>query len=167
MPASPVTIRDATERDLPAILAIYNDAVRHSTAIWSVDEIDVEDRRAWWQLRRSAGYPVLVAEVGLQTLAYGSFAQFRPFDGFRYTVEHSVYVAAGHRRQGLGSLLLGELIHRARVAGMHVMVAGVDASNTESLRLHARFGFTEVARMPEVGRKFDRWLDLVFLQLCL
>lgn len=161
---SPATIRDATERDLPAIVAIYNDAVRHSTAIWSSVDTDVEDRRAWWQLRRSAGFPVLVAEVGLQPLAYASFAPFRPFDGYRYTMEHSVYVAANHRRQGLGSLLLEELVHRAKALGTHMMVAGIDATNTESLRLHARLGFTEVARMPEVGRKFDRWLDLVFLQ---
>lgn len=158
------TIRPATEGDLPAITAIYNDAVRHTTAIWNETVVDVDNRRAWFAARRAQGYPVLVAELGGAAVAYGSFGDFRAFDGYRHTVEHSVYVAEAARRRGIAAALVGALAAEARALGKHVMVAGIAADNAPSIALHARLGFVETGRMPEVGRKFGRWLDLVLLQ---
>ncbi|MBN9023643.1 MAG: N-acetyltransferase [Rhizobiales bacterium] len=157
-------IRDATPDDLPAITAIYNDAVLHTTAIWNETVVDVENRRAWHDARIALGYPVLVAAVGDAVIAYGTFGDFRAFDGYRHTVEHSVYVAADARRRGIASALVAALAGRAAALGKHVMVAGIAADNAGSIALHARLGFVETGRMPEVGRKFGRWLDLVLMQ---
>lgn len=160
-----VTIRDAEAGDLPAILAIYNDAVLTTTAIWNDAVADLASRRAWWEARTKQGYPVLVAAEAGGVLGYASFGDFRAFDGYRFTVENSVYVASDARRRGIASALLVPLIERARALGKHVMVAGIAGDNEVSIRLHRRLGFVETARMPEVGYKFGRWLDLVFMQL--
>ncbi len=157
-------IRPADPGDLPAITAIYNDAVRHTTAIWNDTEVDIENRRAWLEGRVSLGYPVLVADLEGAPVAYGSFGDFRAFDGYRFTVEHSVYVAEAARRRGIASALITELGVRAAALGKRVMVAGIAADNTASIALHARLGFVETGRMPEVGHKFGRWLDLVLMQ---
>jgi phosphinothricin acetyltransferase len=145
-------------------LAIYNDAVVNTTAIWNEKIADLDNRRIWFETRRALDYPVLVAEQEGAIAGYGSFGDFRPFEGYRYTVEHSVYVAPWAQRQGLGAALLGELIAAARARGKHVMVAGIAAENEPSIQLHRRFDFAETAWMPEVGFKFGRWLDLVFMQ---
>ena len=157
-------IRPAVEADLPAILAIYNDAVLNTTAIWNWDTVDLPNRQAWFAARRAQNYPVLVADEGQGAIAYASFGDWRPFDGYRHTVEHSVYVGPAAQRRGLGSALLEGLIGEARQLGKHVMLGGIDASNEPSLALHRRHGFVETARMPQVGQKFGRWLDLVFMQ---
>jgi L-amino acid N-acyltransferase len=157
-------IRPAVEADLPAILAIYNDAVANTTAIWNDQPVDLANRRAWFVGRVGQGFPVLVAEEDALVVGYGSFGDFRPFDGYRFTVEHSVYVAEGVRRRGIASALLASLEERARDLGKHVMVAGIASDNDASLRLHERLGFTETGRMSEVGFKFGRWLDLVLMQ---
>ena len=160
-------IRPAADADLPAILAIYNDAVARTTAIWNDTPADLANRRAWFFARAAQGYPVLVAEEDALVVGYGSFGDFRPFEGYRFTVEHSVYVAEGVRRRGIASALLASLEERARAMGKHVMVAGIAADNDASLRLHARLGFVETGRMSEVGFKFGRWLDLVLMQKAL
>ena len=157
-------IRKATEADLAAILAIYNDAVAKTTAIWNDQPVDLANRRAWFRTRTAQDFPVLVAEEDALVVGYGSFGDFRPFDGYRFTVEHSVYVAEGVRRRGIASSLLAALEERARTMGKHVMVGGIAADNEASLKLHERLGFVETGRMPEVGFKFDRWLDLVLMQ---
>ncbi|MBB3932395.1 phosphinothricin acetyltransferase [Kaistia hirudinis] len=157
-------IRAAAEADLPAILAIYNDAVVNTTAIWNDDVVDLDNRRAWFAARSAQGYPVLVAEADGAVLGYASYGDFRPFQGYRFTVENSIYVAAAARGRGAGAKLLAALIDHASAAGKHVMVAGITADNAVSLRLHERQGFVETARMPELGFKFGRFLDLVFLQ---
>jgi phosphinothricin acetyltransferase len=149
---------------LDEILAIYNHAVAHTTAIWNDAIVDLENRRQWWRGRTEAGFPVLVAVEGDAVLGYASYGLFRAFDGYRQTVEHSVYVAEGTRRRGVASALLQALEERARAAGMHVMLGGIAAENEASIRLHEKLGFQETARMPEVGQKFGRWLDLVFMQ---
>ena len=159
-----LSIRDAGEGDLAAILEIYNDAVATTTAIWNDTLVDLENRRAWLTLRRSQGFPVLVAVDGDDAvMGYASFGDWRPFDGYRYTVEHSVYVDKAHQGAGVGRLLLTGLIERARAAGKHVMVAGIDATNSASIALHAKLGFRQSGLIEQVGRKFDRWLDLVFM----
>lgn len=158
-------IRDATPADAAAIAAIYNHAVRTTTAIWNETEVDAGNRRDWLSARQAAGFPVLVAETAGEVGGYGSFGDWRAFDGYRHTVEHSLYVAPDRRGRGIGRALLSALIASARTSGKHVMVAGIAADNAASLALHARLGFTETGRMPQVGTKFGRWLDLVFLQL--
>ncbi|NDK89187.1 N-acetyltransferase [Gordonia desulfuricans] len=160
-------IRDALAADAEAICDIYNDAVAHSTAIWNDRLVDVDDRRAWMAERQRSGFPVLVAVDGAAVLGYATYGPFRPHDGFRHSVEHSVYLHADARGRGLGTALMQALIVRARAAGVHVMVAAIDGANTGSIRLHERLGFTHAGALGEVGTKFGSWLDLVFLQLTL
>lgn len=157
-------IRDAHEDDLPAILAIHNDAVLTTTAIWNSTAVDLEDRRAWLAARRQAGYPVLVAEQAGEVAGYASFGDWRAWEGYRFTVENSIYIRADRRGRGIGSALLAPLVAAAGRLGKHVMVAGIEASNAASIRLHHRHGFVQVGHFREVGEKFGRWLDLVFLQ---
>ncbi len=160
-------IREAFETDALGILQIYNDAVLHTTAIWNDQPSNLEGRLAWLAERRHSGFPVLVATDGAEVRGYASFGAFRPWDSYRHTVEHSVYVDRAARRGGIGRALVEALIGRARATGKHVMVAGIEATNEASLRLHARLGFAEVGHLKSVGRKFDKWLDLVFMQLML
>lgn len=158
-------IQAATEADLSGILTIYNDAIAHSTAVYTEEAATLDSRRLWLADRRSRGYPVLVASDGAGGVAgFASFGDFRPWPGYRHTVEHSVYVRADCRGQGLGTALIEPLLTLAAALGKHVMVAGIDAANPASLRLHDKLGFTRVGRMHEVGCKFGRWLDLVFMQ---
>jgi phosphinothricin acetyltransferase len=164
----PVLIRDARLADLEGIRAIYHDAVQNSTAIWNDDPVDLANRQAWFAARQQQGYPILVAagDDG-EVLGYAAFGDWRPFDGFRHSVEHSVYVRADQRGQGLGPALLSALIERARTCGKHVMVAAIESSNAASIRLHQRLGFATCGQMPQVGCKFGRWLDLTLMQLTL
>jgi phosphinothricin acetyltransferase len=157
-------VRDATEDDLPAILAIINEATANTTAVWSLVQTTLDARRSWWQDRIAAGYPVLVADDHDGVLGFASYGQFRPFDGYLHSVEHSVYVDQRARWRGVGRALLAALIERATQDGKHVMVAGIDATNLASIRLHETLGFTRAGTLVEVGRKFDRWLDLLFMQ---
>lgn len=161
-------IRDAEDRDLEGITTIYNDAVEQTTAIWNETTIDVENRRAWLVDRRNAGYPVLVTVSDEdKVLGYASFGDWRAWDGYRYTVEHSVYVRSDQRGAGIGKALMEALIGRAGDIGKHVMVAGIEAGNTGSIRLHQKLGFEQAGLIRQVGTKFGRWLDLAFLQLTL
>jgi len=161
-------IRDAIAADIPGIADIYNHAVAHTTAIWNDQAVDVANRTAWHAERQRLGYPVLVAvDENDAVLGYASFGDWRAFDGYRHTVEHSVYVRLDARGQGIGEALMQALIVRAKAIGKHVMVAGIEAGNTTSIRLHRKLGFAEVGRLPEVGMKFGKWLDLAFLQLVL
>lgn len=157
-------IVDAAEDDLPGILAIYNQVIATSTAVYQEEPVTLDNRRSWLQGRLALGYPVLVARDESGVLGFASFGDFRPWPCYRHTVEHSVHVRADQRGRGIGAALVEALLPRARDRGKHVIVAAVDADNTVSLRLHRRLGFDEVGRFREVGRKFDRWLDLVFLQ---
>jgi phosphinothricin acetyltransferase len=158
-------IREATQADLPAILAIYNEVIRTSTAVYRDEPVPLEERAAWYAQRRAQGFPVLVAERGGALLGFASYGDWRgAFPGYRHTVEHSVHVADGLRGQGVGRALLEALIPHAESQGMHVMLGAVDAANEASLRFHERLGFRRVAHFHEVGRKFGRWLDLVFVE---
>ena len=160
-------IRDATEKDLPAIRDIYNDAVRNTTAIWNEQPVDLANRLAWFNARQAQGYPILVAVENDEVTGYSSFGDWRPFEGFRYSVEHSVYVRNDQRGKGLGPRLMQVLIERERSAGKYVMVAAIESGNQASIRLHERLGFVTTGQMPQVGIKFGRWLDLTFMQLAL
>ena len=158
------TLRDAGEGDLPAIVAITNDVIATTTAIWSSSPTTITARAAWFHQRRSQGYPVLVVEEAGVVVGYGSFGAFRVGDGYGRTVEHSIHIDAAWRGRGLGTTVLLALIDQAVRSGMHAMVAGIGTENEASVALHRRAGFVEVGRLPEVGRKFDRWLDLLLMQ---
>lgn len=159
-------IRDALEADLLGILDIYNDAVLNTTAIWNEQAIDLANRKAWFDARQVQGYPILViVDAQNEVLGYASFGDWRPFDGFRHTVEHSVYVRADQRGSGLGPQLMHALIERARRCDKHIMVAAIESGNAASVALHERLGFAITGQMAQVGTKFGRWLDLTFMQL--
>jgi phosphinothricin acetyltransferase len=160
-------IDDATEADIPGIVAIYNDVIASSTAVFSDRLVTVAERLAWLEQRRARALPVIVARDADAVVGFASYGEFRSWPGYRSTVEHSVHVAADRRRQGTGRRLVQEIVGRARNAGMHVVVAGIDAENLASLRLHEELGFEKVGLMPEIARKFDRWVDLALLQLTL
>jgi L-amino acid N-acyltransferase YncA len=157
-------IRPAVERDLPVLTEIYNEVIAASTAVYSDAPVDLDERRGWWAARVGQGYPVLVAETGEGVVGFSTFGDFRAWPGYRFSVEHSVHVAAGRRGGGVGRELVEALFPIAASLGKHVMLAGVDAENAASIRFHERLGFEQVGRLREVGFKFDRYLDLVFLQ---
>ncbi len=160
------SIRNALPDDLPGVRDIYNDAVRNTTAIWNEQPVDLANRQAWLAARQAQGYPVLVVvNPQDEVLGYGSFGDWRPFQGFRQTVEHSVYVRADQRGHGLGKLILSALVDAARASDKHVMVAAIESGNQASIKLHQRLGFVITGQMPQVGSKFGRWLDLTFMQL--
>ncbi|MGY4425209.1 L-amino acid N-acyltransferase YncA [Bradyrhizobium sp. JR6.1] len=133
-------IRPATEQDIPAITAIFNEAVANSNAIWTEKQDSEAERLAWMKARLALGYPVLIAAEGPVVLGYGTFGDFRAFPGYRYSVEHSVYIHADHRGRGLGRVIVDELVAAATALGKHVMIAGIDGGNPASLRLHAQAG---------------------------
>ena len=158
-------ILDATEAEVPGILDIYNEVLATSTAIFSDTPTTVEERLQWFRARRELGYPVLVATDGSGVTGFASFGDFRSWPGYRHTVEHSVHVRRDARGRGLGGELMRALVERASALGKHVMVAGVDAENVGSIRLHERLGFHRAGTLHQVGCKFGRWLDLTFLEL--
>ncbi len=157
-------ITDASEDDLAGLLAIYNEVIATSTAIYSNEPVTLEDRRQWWRARTAQGYPVLVVRDARGVAGFATFGDFRAWPGYRFTVEHSVHVRADGRGRGIGTLLVQALLPRAAALRKHVMIAGVDAANAASIRFHERLGFKKSGHLHEVGYKFERWLDLVFLQ---
>jgi phosphinothricin acetyltransferase len=157
-------IREAALSDFETITAIYNEIVRTSTAIYNEKPATVDQRIAWWRSRQEQNFPVLVAVEGDAVLGFGSFGDFRAWPGYRFTVEGTIHLAETARGHGIGRLMLDELTARARALGKHIMIAGVDSQNASSLRFLTRYGFEQVAHFREVGYKFGRYLDLVFLQ---
>jgi L-amino acid N-acyltransferase len=159
-------IREALEDDVRSILDIYNEVISSSTAIYADDPVSLESRLAWFAQQRERGFPVLVAIASEgDVVGYSSFGDWRgAWPGYRHTIEHSVHVRADRRGAGVGRALVEALFPHGRALGKHVMVGGIDAANAASIRLHERLGFQQVAHFREVGRKFDRWLDLVFMQ---
>ena len=160
------TIRAAIPADLPEILEIHNDAIATTTAIWDEEQVDLADRGAWYERLVAAGRPVLVADVDGRVGGYASYGPFRPRSSYRHTVEDSVYVHRDFRRRGLArELMLALLGHAYDDPDVHVVLALIESGNTVSIELHEDLGFELVARLPETGRKFDRWLDLTILRL--
>ena len=157
-------IRDAVLADLDEITAIYNEILTNSTAIYSDRPATLEERIAWWRTRLDQGYPVLVAVEATRIAGYATFGDFRSWPGYRFTVEGTVHIHCASRGMGVGSALLRLLIDRAAAINKHSMIAGVDSENVASLRFLERFGFERAGHLREVGYKFDRFLDLIFLQ---
>jgi L-amino acid N-acyltransferase YncA len=160
-------IRDAQESDLSAIMDIYNDAILNTTAVYSEQPHTLQMRQDWYNDRLKNNFPVFVADAAGSIAGFSSYGHFRVWPCYRFTVEISVYVDASQRGKGIGKLLLQPLIDRAREMKMHAVIAGISADNEISLRLHRSFGFVEAAHFKEVGFKFNRWLDLKFLELIL
>jgi L-amino acid N-acyltransferase len=161
-----VVIRSATEADLGVINDIYNHYVLHSAATYQEDPEPMEARRAWFE-RHGPSHPVTVAEIGGRVVGWGSLSPFHARSAYRMTVENSVYLYPDHHRRGLGTLLLRDLVGRARALGHHTILALIDAEQPASVALHAKLGFVRVAFLKEVGYKFGRWRDVVYMQLVL
>ncbi len=162
-----VVVRDTTSSDLPEITAIFNALLETTTYEWSERPHTVAERAAWFAEQTAAGRPALVADDAGAVVGCASYGDFRDsvrWPGYRFTVEHSVHVRQDRWGRGIGRMLVEALVDRARLEEKHVMVAGIDASNVRSIRFHERLGFFEVARMPEIGEKFGRRLDLVLVQ---
>lgn len=162
-----VTIRTAREEDLAAILDIYNHIILNTAAVYHYQAHTMEMRKAWYDSRIEGGYPVFVAESEGKVVGFSSYGPFRPWPGYKYTVENSVYVADGQRGKGIGPLLMAPLIEHARGKDMHAIIAVIDADNDASVQLHRRFGFEVVGQFRQVGYKFGRWLNLTFMELLL
>jgi phosphinothricin acetyltransferase len=157
-------IRDAVEEDFDQITEIYNEILMSSTAVYSDSPATREDRIAWWKGRLAQGYPVLVASIGSHIAGFTSFGDFRSWPGYRFTVEGTLHIHSGSRGKGIGTQLMKALLLRAKALGKHTMIAGVDAENVASLGFLDRFGFQRAGCLREVGYKFDRFLNLIFLQ---
>ncbi len=162
-----INIRSAAAADLPGILEIYNEIILHTTAVYQYETHTLDMRREWYDAKLKAGYPVFVAESAGAIAGFSTIGPFRAWQAYKYTVENSVYVDAAQRGKGIGKLLLAPLIRAATAMNMHAIIAGIDATNKASLRLHGSFGFEEVAHFRQVGYKFGNWLDLKFLELLL
>jgi phosphinothricin acetyltransferase len=157
-------IRDALPTDCASMLAIYNEVLQTSTAIFSNQPRSEEQQHYWFEDRTTHGLPVLVASDDSGVVGFASYGPFRAWPGYRHTVENSIYFAPHARQRGYGVQLLSALVERAIAAKLHTMIAGIDGENTGSMRLHEKVGFTRVAHLRQVGRKFERWLDLTFYQ---
>jgi L-amino acid N-acyltransferase len=156
------------QRHSAPILAIFNDAIVNSTALYDYKPRTPESMVGWFEAKTRGRYPVIgVEDDSGALLGFASYGPFRPHPAYKYTVEHSVYVAAGCRGQGIGRALLGAVILAAEKQDYHVMVGGIDAANSISIRLHESLGFTSCGIVKHAGFKFGRWLDLAFYQLIL
>lgn len=157
-------VRDATMNDAEAIRAIYNDAVLNTTAVFDYAAREPQAQRDWLQMKTDQKLPVLVADDAGTVLGYASYGPFRPWPAYLYTVENAIYIAPQSRGRGIGTLLLAPLLQIAQERGLRTMIAGITADNAASLRLHEKLGYRQAGVIREAGWKFERWLDLVFLQ---
>lgn len=156
------------EKHAQPILAILNEAIENSTAIYDYRPRAPESMVGWFKAKEAGSFPVLglESEAG-ELLGFATYGTFRAWPAYKYTVEHSVYVHHRHRGRGLGARLLQELVARARAQGVHVLVGGIDAANQGSIALHTKLGFVPCGVIRQAGFKFGRWLDLAFFQLVL
>ena len=150
------------------ILAIFNDAILHSTALYDYKPRNLDSMELWFENKRKGNFPVIgiVTESG-ELLGFASYGTFRAWPAYKYSVEHSIYVAAEHRGKGLGKQLLQQVIQEAGAQDYHALIGGIDSQNAASIQLHRRFGFQHAGTLRQVGFKFGRWLDLDFYQLIL
>ncbi|MBM3823300.1 MAG: N-acetyltransferase family protein [Verrucomicrobia bacterium] len=160
-----MAVRRATREDLPGILEIYNHAVLHTTATYDYEPRTLEQRTAWFETHEAEGYPVFVVCGGTgMVMGWSSLNRHHDRPGYRFTAENSIYVAESFRGRGLGGRLMAPLIEAALEKRLRTILAVIDAQNEASLRLHRRYGFETAGLLKQVGYKFDRWLDVVFMQ---
>ena len=161
-------VSGARQRHSSAILAIFNEAIANSTALYDYQLRTEADMDAWFDGKQRRNYPVICAENEAgELMGFASYGQFRERPAYKYTVEHSVYVDSRFRGLGVGRALLEATIEAAEGQGYHVLVGGIDASNAVSIKLHESLGFTSCGIVRQAGFKFGRWLDLAFYQLIL
>ena len=160
-------IDNASRHEMPQILSIYNEVIRNSTAVYSEEEFTPARGETWFDAKTEHGFPLIVARDESGITGFGTFGEFRAWPCYSHSVEHSVHVRADRRGRGIGRALVVELLARAAAMGKHVVIAGIDADNAVSIGLHGSLGFTSVGHFHEVGFKFGRWLDLVFMQCIL
>lgn len=161
-----VKIRAATRQDLQAINDIYNEYVLHSTCTYQLEPETLQNRTAWFEAH-DPRHPIIVAERAGEVAGWGALSRFHQRAAYARTVENSVYVRRDLHRAGIGRMILAELVARARALGHHTIIAGISSDQAPSIRLHESLGFAPVAHLREVGFKFNRWLDVVYLQLML
>ncbi len=159
-----IVIRKATVNDLEAILSIYNEAIANTTAIYEYAGFDQAYIEQWWDQKQHAQHPVLVAECEGTCAGFATYGVFRNRAAYHTTMEHSVYVNPDYQGRGIGRKLLQSIEQSARQSNVHVLIGGIDAENKVSIRLHEQEGFRQAAHLHQVAFKFDRWLDLVFVE---
>ena len=157
-------IRPAEPRDAAAVAAIWNPVIRDTAATFNAVEKSEDELIRLFIQKRDLGHAFLVAEQAGEILGFATYGQFRAGVGYARSLEHTIILGAGASGRGLGRALMAALEAQARASGAHSLMAGVSAENEPGLAFHRALGFTEVARVPEVGWKFDRWMDLVLLQ---
>ena len=162
-----IAIRPYQTEDAQAILDIINYNILHSTALYDYNIRTYEQQKAILDDKLAKNFPVIVAEANGQVVGFGMYSEFRFREAYKFTVEHSVYVANDYHGKGIGNLLLAELITLAKVQKLHTMIAVIDAENQGSVSFHEKFGFKTVGIIKESGYKFNRWLHSVFMQLIL
>jgi L-amino acid N-acyltransferase YncA len=156
------------DKHAATMLAIFNDAILHSTALYDYDARPFEQMRSWFETKRRGDFPVIGSETETGDLAgFASYGPFRAWPAYKYSVEHSVYVDRRFRGRGIGKRLLEAIVGAAREQEYHVLIGGIDANNTVSIRMHEQLGFVPCGILRQVGFKFGRWLDLAFYQLIL
>ena len=160
-------IRNATQNDCAAISAIFNDALIHTSSVYAYEPETLQDRQRWLHEKETAGYPVLVDEREGRVVGFATFGPFRSRPAYRYTAEHSVYVDAAWRKQGIGEGLLLAIIDAAKQQDIKTLVGGIDSANVDSRRFHTKHGFVYQGTIPQAGYKFGHWLDLCFYTLSL
>lgn len=159
-----LSIRPVEPRDYPRVLEIWQPIYRETTATFASEEKTPESLPVYVETRRAAGRETFVVEEGGRVLGFASYDQFRGGDGYVHAMEHTIILAPEARGRGAGRALMAAVEDHARRNGAHVMVAGVSGENDAGVAFHAAVGYETVGRMPQVGRKFGRWLDLVLMQ---
>jgi L-amino acid N-acyltransferase len=161
-------IRQCNEKQLPEILEILNEAILHSTALYDYKPRTMDNMQTWYSAKEQGNYPIIgIFDPDDQLLGFASYGSFRNWPAYKYSIEHSIYVKSDRRGNGLGKILLREIIKNAQEQDYHVMIGGIDALNTASINLHEKEGFVFCGTIKQAGFKFGKWLDLSFYQLIL
>ncbi|WP_107925564.1 GNAT family N-acetyltransferase [Lysinibacillus parviboronicapiens] len=158
-------IRLMEVKDLPEVLDIYNDIILTSTAVYRYEIQTLNEKRQWFDEQKQSDNPLLVFEEDGEVAGFATYSQFRPYPGYKHTMEHSVYVHKEHYQKGIATKLMRELIRIAEENGVKTLVAGIDAENLGSIKAHEKLGFEYAGTIKNAGYKFEEWLDLVFYQL--
>jgi len=157
-------IRKANRSDVPAMREIFNEVLRNSNSIYREEEVSLEERYTWFDEKTDHGFPIFGAYEGEKLIGYAGYGTWRAAQGYRKTVELTIYVDSSVRGKGTGKALMQTIIDEATKDGYHIMIGAIDSANHSSIDFHKKFGFAETARMPEVALKNGKWLDLVFMQ---
>ena len=159
-------LKNCSEKHLPEILAIFNEAIINTTSLYDYEPRTIEKMYDFYNERTEKNIPIIGAfDENNTLLGFATYGSFRPHDGYKFTAEHSVYVHTDQRGKGLGKILLLELIKEAKQRDVHSLIAVIDADNNISITLHEQLGFKFCGKIPQAGFKFERWLDIVFYQL--